>query len=216
MAYNHKRYTRYAVKKSPLEFLAEWLALEKQFMRMFSSLREVGGTDLINQIYSYIYSGDLESLYSISTPEFLSTLNVPPDKQIEVSQALNSIVQIIRSVSDQGIFQQLMGAIKSKDRSAILQQVLESAKEDMVSYFSSELIAEINANPGLMPVLRSGRLGMGAYPGTPRAKLTTDLLGAELSSAFANQGPWVTNFLNFQIMPKSGRIWQIFLRKNLS
>jgi hypothetical protein len=196
VAYNHKRFRRYAVKKNPLEFLAEWLALEKQFMRMFSSLREVGGTELIDQIYGYIYSGDLNSLYSINTPQFMANLKVPPDKAEQVSQALTSIVQIVQSIGDQQIFSQLMGLIKTKDKSAILQQVLDAAKDDMVSFFSRELLAEINANPGLAPVLRSGRLGMGAAPGAARAKLTTDMLDSELSSAFANQGPWVTNFLN--------------------
>lgn len=192
MGFNYK----YAVIKNQLEFLAEWLALEKQFIPLFKALRTAGGENLVDKIYKFIFTGDLQGLNNMISPSEIVKLKLQPEQIPEVTAAISSIIGIMQRIGSQQIFQQLLSTMQSKDKSAIIKNITMSVSDDLSALFSEQLIAEINSNPGLLPVLRSGRVGMGAQMGLPQARLTTDLLQADMGSTFANEMPFVSNFLN--------------------
>ena len=187
---------RTAEAKSQLEFLAGWLALEKEFIPLFRDLRAAGGPKLVDEIYKMVYTGDIAGLNSMMTPAGIAKLKIEGNKATGITAAISSILNIMGQIGDQQIFQQFCGLIKNKDKASIMANLTNSISSDLAAYFSDELVREIQNNPGLLPVLRSGRVGMGAQMGLPQSRMTTDMLNAEMSSAFANEKPFVTNFMN--------------------
>ena len=109
---------------------------------------------------------------------------------------LNSITGILQQVNDQEIFRKIeqLDKMNKVDRDATIEQLSNSAVEELTSYFSKTLIEQMKSNPGIIPLLRSDRVGL--QVGIPEARLTGDLLNKQLQEAYKNDMPLRVNLLN--------------------
>lgn len=204
MAFNNQHYNKYAKIRDPLELLSMWIALEKDFIPLFQTVRNIGGESLIKALHELMATGNANVLGQLSTnPKTLNDFvaktikkEIDPEQLQEMTKVVSSLSQMLNSVVNTDFFGEIVKLISTKNREAFADQLVSLSEDQLSELFSDAIIAELDKNPGLISVLRSERTGTGYAAGLPNTRMLSDAVGNQAYDTLANYSYVAANFMN--------------------